>query len=84
MIHDIDDSVLLIENECCIQPMLFFPCVYDCMYVAPVNCTAAVHVKCLQTEWADIYDIFVITLVKTCVEMQKDKDWYKLKVPIFA
>ena len=29
IIHDIDSSVLLIENKCCIQPAVF-PCVYVC------------------------------------------------------
>ena len=48
------------------------PCVYVCGMCELYTC-AAVHVKCLQTEWADIYDIVFITLLKTCVEM-KDKD----------
>ena len=49
------------------------PCVYVCGMCELYTC-AAVHVKCLQTQWADMYDIVFITLAKTCVEMKKDKD----------
>ena len=49
------------------------PCVYACGMCELYTC-AAVLVKCLRTEWTDIYGIVFITLVKTCVEMKKDKD----------